>query len=264
MLASQFTTDLISRGRYCFSIEEAVRVLGTGMVAARAALRRLRQKGELAVPYKGFYVIVPPEHRAAGCLPADHFIPFLMEHLHEAYYSGLLSAAEYHGAAHQRPQVFQVVVARNRPEIACGKVRVQFIARKNMEKIPTADFKTPRGYLKISTPAATAFDLVGYFHHAAGLDNVATILAELADRIDAKELVSIAALSPIAWAQRLGYLLDLVGADGKTGELADYIALKKPVPAPLVPSRPFRGIDQLKRWRLLVNARKKNKPAVKK
>jgi len=28
-----------------------------------------------------------------------------------------------------------------------------------------------------------------------------------------------------------------------------------PVPAPLVPSKPFRGIDQLKRWRLLVNAR---------
>jgi len=40
-----------------------------------------------------------------------------------------------------------------------------------------------------------------------------------------------------------------------TGDLADYISLKKPVPAPLVPSKPFRGIDQSKRWRLLVNAR---------
>ena len=255
MIVGQFIADLISRGRYCFSTEEAARGLGTGAVATRAALRRLRQKGELTVPYRGFYVIVPPEYRSAGCLPADQFIPSLMEHLHEAYYAGLLSAAEYHGAAHQRPQVFQVVVAANKPEIACGKVRIQFIARKNIKKIPTANFKTPRGYLKISTPAATAFDLVGYFHHAAGLDNAATILAELADRIDAKELVAVAALSPIVWAQRLGYLLDLVGGEGKTGELADYIALRKPVPAPLVPSRPFRGIEQLKRWRLLVNAR---------
>jgi len=255
MLASQFITDLISRGRYCFATKEAVQVLGTGMIAARAALRRLRQKGELASPCKGFFIIVPPEYRSAGCLPADHFIPSLMEHLHEGYYAGLLSAAEYHGAAHQRPQVFQVVVARNKPEIVCGKIRIQFVARKNMEKIPTLDFKTPRGYVRISTPAATAFDLVGYFHHAAGLDNVATILAELAERIDAKELVAIAALSPIAWAQRLGYLLDLVGAEDMTGDLADYISLKKPVPAPLVPSKPFRGIDQSKRWRLLVNAK---------
>jgi predicted transcriptional regulator of viral defense system len=225
------------------------------MIATRAALRRLRQKGELAVPYKGFHVIIPPEYRNMGCLPADHFIPSLMEHLGEKYYAGLLSAAAYHGAAHQRPQVFQVVATRNRPEIICGKVRVQFVARNNVEKIPTSDFKTPRGYLKISTPAATAFDLAGYPHHAAGLDNVATILAELAECIDGKDLVVVAALSPIAWAQRLGYLLDLVGAEEKTGKLADYIAREKPAPTPLFPSRPFRGIGQLQRWRLLVNVK---------
>ncbi len=190
-----------------------------------------------------------------GCLPADHFIPSLMEHLGEKYYAGLLSAAAYHGAAHQSPQVFQVVATRNRPEIICGKVRVQFVARNNVEKIPTSDFKTPRGYLKISTPAATAFDLAGYPHHAAGLDNVATILAELAECIDGKDLVVVAALSPIAWAQRLGYLLDLVGAEEKTGKLADYIAREKPAPTPLLPSQPFMGIGQLQRWRILVNVK---------
>jgi hypothetical protein len=55
-----------------------------------------------------------------------------MAYLDEKYYAGLLSAAEYHGAAHQRPQVFQVVVARNKSEITCGKVRGIFVARKNM------------------------------------------------------------------------------------------------------------------------------------
>ncbi|MEI8174114.1 MAG: type IV toxin-antitoxin system AbiEi family antitoxin, partial [Deltaproteobacteria bacterium] len=117
-----------ARGRHCFSAADAVGALGATAVATRAALRRLRQKGELAMPYKGFYVVVPPEFRNAGCLPAGHFIPSLMEHLGEKYYAGLLSAAEYHGAAHQRPQIFQVVVARNKPEITCGKVRVMFVA----------------------------------------------------------------------------------------------------------------------------------------
>jgi hypothetical protein len=28
------------------------------------------------------------------------------------YYAGLLSAAQYHGAAHHRPQEFQIVVAK--------------------------------------------------------------------------------------------------------------------------------------------------------
>ena len=83
---------------------------------------------------------------------------------------------------------------------------------------------------------------------------MATILAELAEHIDGKDLIGIAELSPVAWAQRLGYLLDLVGTMQKTSDLADYIARKNPVPTPLVPSQSFGGINQLKRWRILVNA----------
>jgi hypothetical protein len=49
-------------------------------------------------------VIVPPEYRRIECLAADHFVPQLMEHLGEWYYVALLSAAELHGAAHQRPK----------------------------------------------------------------------------------------------------------------------------------------------------------------
>ena len=253
MAAIQFITDLIAKGRYSFSSDEAAQALCTSAVATRAALRRLRQKGEIAMPFKGFYVVVPPEFRNAGCLPAGHFMPSLMEHLGEKYYAGLLSAAEYHGAAHQRPQVFQVVVAKNKPEMTCGKIRVIFVARKNMGRVPTTDFKTPRGYLKISTPEATAYDLVGYPNHAGGLDNVATILAELAEKLNGKELARLAELSPIAWAQRLGYLLVLAGAEEKTAELAKYIAEKNPPPTPLVPSLPFEGISRLKPWNLLVN-----------
>lgn len=252
---SSLISDLSGKGRYCFSAKDAAAFSKSSDVAVRAALRRLRQKGEIAMPYRGFYIILPPEYRDQGCLPASHFIPSLMEHLGEGYYAGLLSAAEYHGAAHHRPQVFQVVVPKNRPGITCGKVRVEFIARKNMDKIPTMDFKTPRGYLKVSTPEATAFDLVGYPHHSGGLDNVATVLAELAEKIDGKELARIAGLSPIAWGQRLGYLLDLVGGGEKAGDLAKYIARKKPVPIPipLMPSKPFVGINQMKPWRIMIN-----------
>jgi AbiEi antitoxin C-terminal domain len=41
---------------------------------------------------------------------------------------------------------------------------------------------------------------------------VATVLSELAEKIDAKRLALAARSAPLPWAQRLGYLLELVGA----------------------------------------------------
>jgi len=176
-----------------------------------------------------------------------------MAHLDEPYYAGLLTAAEHHGAAHHRPQAFQVVAKRTRPGIICGGVRVDFIGRKNVAAIPTQDFKTPRGYLKVSTPEATAFDLSGYPHHAGGLDNSATVLAELAESLDASRLVNIADLSPMAWSQRLGYLLELVGEAELAEGLADYVNRRNPAPVPLSPSLTWKGVRQESRWRLILN-----------
>ncbi|MCP4655009.1 MAG: type IV toxin-antitoxin system AbiEi family antitoxin domain-containing protein [bacterium] len=61
--------DPASRGRYHFSTEQAVRELGVSNTAAQAALRRLRAKGTIATPYRGFHVIVPPEYRVPTSPP---------------------------------------------------------------------------------------------------------------------------------------------------------------------------------------------------
>jgi predicted transcriptional regulator of viral defense system len=253
MLAA-FIQDLAAKGRSCFSFEDVEKLKSSTPMAIKAALRRLQKKGEIAMPYRGFYVIVPPEYRAAGCLPPEQFIPDLMDHLGEGYYAGLLSAAEYHGAAHQRPQVFQVVAAKSRRPIRCGKMRVEFIFRKNAAKIPTEPRNTPAGILKIATPEATALDLIGYVRHCAGLDNVATVLAELAEKIDAGRLHDMAELSPIAWVQRLGYLIELVGAHEKAEGIAGYIQEKRPVRTPLAPAFGIKGARMESRWRVFVNA----------
>ena len=103
MLIAHYIDGLLAQGVYCFSGLEAAEALGSSVVATRAALRRLRHKGEIAMPFRGFYVIVTPEHRKLGCLPANQFVPALMERLAEPYYAGLLTAAEHLGAAHHRP-----------------------------------------------------------------------------------------------------------------------------------------------------------------
>ncbi len=255
MLASTYITDLASRGTYCFTTDEAVRALGTSPVAARAALRRLERRGDIAHPFRGFHVIVPPEYRRLGCLPAEQFVPQLMAHLKEPYYVALLSAAELHGAAHQRPQSFQVMLRTNRRPLACGKVRVQFVARRDLETTPTVERNTPRGTMRLSSPEATALELVGYADQSGGLDNVASVLADLAEAIDPKKLATAARLCPIAWVQRLGYLLEVVEQEGLAKPLDAAVRERAVVVAPLVRAKPIAHAERNRRWKLAVNAR---------
>jgi predicted transcriptional regulator of viral defense system len=102
----EFLTSLTAKGYCSFTSTQAKEALGVSDVASRAALRRLKKKGELAQPINGFYVIVPPEYRILGCRPAEHFITELMEHIGAPYYVGLLTAAQYYGAAHHKLKLY--------------------------------------------------------------------------------------------------------------------------------------------------------------
>jgi predicted transcriptional regulator of viral defense system len=252
--AASFVVALAARGKPHFTTEEAATALGGSIPAVRAALRRLKAKGEIADPFRGFHVIVAPEYRKLGCLPADQFVPQLMQHLGEPYYVALLSAAELHGAAHQRPQAFQVMVRTNRRAIECGQVRVQFIARKNMKSTSAVEKKNPRGHTRVSSPEATALELVGYADQSGGLDNVASVLAELVDAIDSERLVSECRRSPIAWVQRLGYLLDLTEQRDLADKLTPSVAERAKEVAPLVRAQRRSGAPRDASWKLAVNA----------
>ena len=65
-----FVEDLQTKGRYTFTQTEAMNADQRSDIALEAALRRLKQKGRIADPRRGFYVIVPMEYREAGCPPA--------------------------------------------------------------------------------------------------------------------------------------------------------------------------------------------------
>jgi predicted transcriptional regulator of viral defense system len=252
--AREYVSALAASGRYQFAAEEMRKSLGVSADAVKLALHRLARRGLVASPARGFYVIVPPEYKRLGSLPADQFIPALMERRKTKYYAGLLSAAQYHGAAHHRPQEFQVMVERNRPPIECGAVRVTFVARKRVGAVPVQSFNTPRGTILVSTAEATAVDLVGYPHHAGGLDQVATALQELAEKMDAKRLVAAAKTAPLPWAQRLGYLLELVGAKQQASSLKAYVQRNARDWVLLVPGTPRARARRAEDWLVHVNA----------
>jgi predicted transcriptional regulator of viral defense system len=187
-------------------------------------------------------------------LPADQFVPALMQRLNLAYYEGLLTAAQFHGAAHHRPQEFQVMVAKGRRSIAIGAVRVSFIGRKDISAVPVQSFNTPRGTILISTPEATAVDIVGYFGRIGGLDQTATVLADLAETLDAEKLVEAARTAPIPWAQRLGYLLVRVGAGNHADALKSYVQQHVRQTAALLPAARHDAATRDEEWKLFINA----------
>ena len=113
MKALNFINELRAQGRFSFTVSEAENALGLKKVSCLNALHRLKKDKWLVSHARGFYLIVPPEYQAYGCLPAEMFISDLMHYWGLPYYVGFLSAAQYYGAAHQKPQRFQVVTLKS-------------------------------------------------------------------------------------------------------------------------------------------------------
>jgi predicted transcriptional regulator of viral defense system len=215
-----------------------------------------KKRKEIASPAKGFYVIVSPEYRVYGCLPAEYFIPYLMTYWHQNYYAGLLTAAAYHGAAHQRPQVFQVITHKKKRLIHCGKIKIIFSLKKNFSSAAIEKFSTAKSILTIATPEQTAIDLLLYPERSGGLNHIATILTELSEKIDAKKLLNLLKKHPHGpWKQRLGYLFDKL----KKKNLADGLAYdlkrnKRIDHAPLVPRLKNISNQSNTKWKLIINS----------
>src|SRR3990170_7631034 len=198
-----------ARGNYTFTFQQAIKELNISEDSLKCGMYKLKKKGEVVSPVKGFYIVIPPEYQILGCLPAEELIPLLVEHWNIEYYACLLSAALYYGAAHQKPQVFQVMTIKQLRPLVCGKVRINFLYKKSLTNVPLRKITVKTGYLHVSTPEATVMDLLMYVHQAGGLNHVATVLSELIESVDLDKMLEILRGSKEkAWIQRLGYILE--------------------------------------------------------
>jgi predicted transcriptional regulator of viral defense system len=222
--------DVIKNGKCTFSIEDAEKKLHKSRKAIRASIEHLLAKNELVSPAKGFYVIVPPEYQILGCIPAEFFIPYLMKYWNINYYACLLTAAKYHGATHQAVMAFQVMIENPRPPIICGKIKIKFIANKNLSQTPIQMITTRMSMLAVSTPEGTSMDLLNYPHQSAGLNHITTVLAELQESMAPNKLLVLAENSPIlAWKQRLGFILEMLNAHELAKVLKVHLSKQKRV-----------------------------------
>jgi len=135
---------------------------------------------------------------------------------------------------------------------------VNFISKKNIENRLLKERKTETGYLKVSSPALTAIDLVQYEKRTGGLNRVAVVLNELFEEMDPKEFDPVFFASvPTSAVQRLGYLLEQVIKREKLAdelfEASEMNGLKF-FRVPLKASLPAYGYRSDNRWKVIVNS----------
>lgn len=240
-------------GRYVFSRADAEGVTDASDAAIKMTLYRLKKSGALVSPRRDFFVVVPREYRSAGSPPASWFVDDLMRHRGRPYYVALLSAAALHGAGHQQPMAFQVITDAVERDVAVGRVRVQFHASNLVEGAATERVQTETGSMVVSTPETTAFDLVRFPAAGGYWSNIATVLSELAVKLDADRLTAGAARVARSDVQRLGWLLDRVGETELADALAKALDGRRLLPTPLTGARDTTAARLDPRWRILVN-----------
>ncbi len=252
----QYINTLQSKGRYTFTREEAMKDIGSTDDAFRFAALRLIKKRRLARIVNGFYVIVPIEYQEIGLPPAAWFIDYLMKYIHQNYYVGLLSAAALYGAAHQQPQVLQIVTNKPLREINIAGIRIKFFVKKNILSEFHEPIKTPTGYMNVSTPELTSFDLIRYMKSAGYLNNVATVLSELQEKLDSQRFVNLLEKIKVEppEVQRLGYLFELVRANKEIIEVfKKWVDKNKPRSIPLRSDKSYDNSEKNEDWRLYIN-----------
>jgi predicted transcriptional regulator of viral defense system len=251
--ARDLADHFLAAGRYAFTLAEAREILALEDGATLSALSRMRRRREVFSPAQGLYVAVPAEYRSWGVVPGEWFADAMMSHLGRPYYVALLTAAAMHGAAHQAPQLFQIMTDRSDlvRDRDLGRVRVRFYSSKHVAEDPTARIAVPPGYVTVSSRETTVVDLVTKPRQSGGFSNVATILRELGE-LNGSELARIASRRGRTVARRVGWLVERFAPVDDLEALRQAARLDLGDPALLDPSKAKRGQTD-RTWHVRLN-----------
>ena len=224
----------------------------------RNELFRLSSQDILYSAYKGFYVIIPPQYAAKRIVPPIYYIDQLMSYLKKPYYISLLNAAEILGAAHQRPQRFSVMTIYPKSSVSSSKNNTLiWTYRKEIPSDFLLSKNSETGVIHYSNVELTSIDIVQYEQHIGGLSRAATILEELAEKMNFRDASkNLFGHTSIATIQRLGYILEEVLEQNEVAEvlyteLLSYARRFRYVP--LSTNRSKKNAEKNTRWKVDIN-----------
>lgn len=257
MTIADWIKDREIRGYVTFSIEDVYSAFPSSSAAVvMTSLQRQMKAGRIQAVHKGFYVVIPPHYMLKGIVPPYYYIHNLMQYLRKPYYVALLSAAELHGAAHQRVQRTQVMTTLPKSSASRKNMMISWSYRREILQELLCRIKTETNYMYYSSAELTAVDLVQYADYAGGYQFVATVLAELVESIDMSKMTGVVPYVSIAALQRLGYLLEFVLEEKEKADELYTILRCEAQPFNKVRMRPNKEEDKMcptNRWRVNMN-----------
>jgi len=200
-------------GRPTFSIADVKEDFSnTSVRVITSELYRLSKQSIIVSVYKCFYTVIPVQYSARGVVPPLYYIDQLMSYLGKPYYISLLSAAELHGAAHQRPQKFSVTTILPKTTTSSQyNNQLMWNYRREIPENLLMQKNSETGRVKFSSPELTAVDLVQYNQLIGGLSMAATVLEELLEYTDFnKQFETLLSVTNIPTLQRLGYIAEVI------------------------------------------------------
>lgn len=210
MTVSTFIREREIRGQVTFNLDEVKEATNLSARSVVVELQRQVAHGRIIIPYRGFYVIIPPQYALKGIVPPTYYIHELMKAVGKPYYVCLLSAAAFHGASHQRAMQTQVMTVAPRIKPSGMNKQLDWSYRQQIPSELLLSRNTEMGIVLYSNAELTAVDLIQFAGHVGGFQRAATVLSELIDAMDISRIEQVFPYTSTATLQRLGYLLEFV------------------------------------------------------
>jgi hypothetical protein len=189
-------------------------------LAVRRQLEHLSQRVERLPGRPSAFLIVPPEHRARGAPPVTAWLDAYFQLRDQPYYLGLLSAVALHGSSSQAVQVAQVLTTKPTRPMDIGRLHVDFYVKAHLQQTPLSALAGMPAPLAVSSPAATALDLIAFNHRIGGISRAFEVIADLKSVMTVVGLrAALRAETQASVKQRLGYVLSSLGLERMAEEV---------------------------------------------
>lgn len=242
----------LRNGRKTFSMKELINYKEENVNAAKQYVKYSIRKKLIKNLSDGFYAIYSPSEKDSGKINTGDFIDQLMVYKKINYYTGLLSASAFYGAAHYRPLVYQVIVDRQVHTPKKILEGINFHKKKYFPEYCIIKQKGNYGYINYSSPALTAYDLIKFENESGTISNIVLVISDLLSQIKISDIKNLLKNElEVTYIQRLGYILEKLNAVSLIDPLYEF-SKKATAYIPLSRSGDNTGAKNSK-WKIIEN-----------
>lgn len=249
-LEAKLVFTLEKDSRTVFTVDDARGLLDTSDEVLWKLLHRLTLKGRIQRIKRGFYVLVPAK---AGYLPKwREQVYAMIDDLLDDYYLGYWTAMNHWHMTEQLPlTAFIATTSRRRDFVYDDTVPIKFITLNPRKFFGWTTEEAGSHKFRVSDPEKTAVDSMDLPQYAGGL---AEATKTLSHDLDWSKLIEYADRQGNRTVhKRLGYLIELKGADVPADALKQLRSRISSGYSWLDPTAPHKALRHDSRWNLKIN-----------